>query len=104
MSIKLLPALHHILLYLVLKAGLFVCDCPLINLSLSFSCLICFSSPPVLWVNASARQVDLSFLSARNEYLLGVTAVINESESESVPQNGITFTYFKDSFVDQKCK
>lgn len=74
----------------------------------SFSCLICFtSSPDVLWVDPPAQQVDLSFLSdANNEYFLQVTAVIGENKSESVPHEGIIFSYFKDSPgpATQKCK
>lgn len=65
----------------------------------------CFYSSRVLSVDPPAQQVDLSFLSdPNNEFFLQVTAVIGEDESEFVPHDGITFSYFKDSLVKQKCK
>lgn len=71
-----------------------------------FSRLVCFSSnPTVLWVDSPRLQADVSFLSdPNNDYFLQVTAVVGQNESQSVPEDGVTFSYFKDSMVNQKCK
>ncbi|XP_028458983.1 interferon gamma receptor 1-like isoform X2 [Perca flavescens] len=66
-------------------------------------------APNVVWVDPPAeppaeQQVDLSFLSdPSNEYLVTVTAVMGQNESISAPQDGIIFSYFKDSTEGLKC-
>ncbi|XP_042357863.1 interferon gamma receptor 1-like [Plectropomus leopardus] len=61
--------------------------------------------PQVLWVDPPAPlQADVSFLSdPSNEYQLMVTAVVANNESEPAPEEGIIFSYFKDSQAYQKC-
>nr|XP_033469345.1 interferon gamma receptor 1-like [Epinephelus lanceolatus] len=61
--------------------------------------------PNEVWVEPPAPlQADVSFLSdPSNDYFLTVTAVIGQNESDSAPEDGITFTYFKDSPVKNKC-
>ncbi|GAA6231610.1 interferon gamma receptor 1-like precursor [Lates japonicus] len=57
-----------------------------------------------LWVDPPALQVNLSFLSdPSNEYSLQLIAVIGEEESEPTPTDGISFSYFMNSPVSQKC-
>ncbi|XP_061693176.1 interferon gamma receptor 1-like [Syngnathoides biaculeatus] len=57
-----------------------------------------------VWVELPDLQADLSFLSdQRNDYVLTVTAVLWEEESEAVPAEGISFSYFIDSPATQKC-
>ncbi|KAK2824480.1 hypothetical protein Q5P01_021655 [Channa striata] len=49
-------------------------------------------------------EMDLSFLNdPNNQYWLQLFAVIGQNESEAAPEDGISFSYFKDSLVDQKC-
>ncbi|XP_039995014.1 interferon gamma receptor 1-like isoform X2 [Xiphias gladius] len=56
------------------------------------------------WLHPTALQSDVSVLSdPDNSYLIYVTAVIGQNESESAPPDGITFSYFKDSPASQKC-
>uniref|UniRef100_A0A672JJB0 Uncharacterized protein n=1 Tax=Salarias fasciatus TaxID=181472 RepID=A0A672JJB0_SALFA len=59
----------------------------------------------VSWVEAPAREADLSFLSDPSEaYFLTVTAVDGDQESDPSPsEDGITFSYFKDADVNHIC-
>nr|NP_001348130.1 interferon gamma receptor 1-like precursor [Monopterus albus] len=60
--------------------------------------------PSELWVDPPALQADVSFLSkSDNDYYLEVFAVVGKNESEPSPQDGISFSYFKDSLSAQKC-
>lgn len=62
-------------------------------------------SPDVLWVSPPAElQANVSFLSdPDNDYYIAVTAVIGQNESHEAPHDGISFSYFKDAPVVQKC-
>ncbi|XP_056291835.1 interferon gamma receptor 1-like [Pseudoliparis swirei] len=59
--------------------------------------------PDEIWVNSSAQlQADVSFLSdPQNAYYLEVTAVIGRNES--APEEGLSFSYFKDSPANHIC-
>lgn len=89
----------------MIPSGLFVHPFFRTNLKVS-QCLINLSSlPDEIWVKPPVQEADVSFLSdPNNEYFLQVTAVIGDNNSEPVPPDGITFSYFKDSPVNQKCK
>lgn len=57
-----------------------------------------------LWVDPPTLQADVSFLSdPSDDYLLTVTAVNGLEESETVPTEGIIFSYFQDSQAKKKC-
>ncbi|XP_062256481.1 interferon gamma receptor 1-like [Platichthys flesus] len=59
-------------------------------------------SPSVLWVNSSALSANLSEFSDPNiDYLVLVTAVIGQNES--VSSKDLTYSYYMDSIVSQKC-
>lgn len=71
---------------------------------LQFKVIIGFISipPKTLWVNPPSLQADLSFLTDPNEdYYVSVTAVVEGTESAS--PKGISFSYYEDSPVSQKC-
>ncbi|KAI4812676.1 hypothetical protein KUCAC02_024044 [Chaenocephalus aceratus] len=60
--------------------------------------------PKESWVEPPAKQADVSFLSdPRDEYLISVTAVIGQNESNSAPPESIEFSYFQDSISERKC-
>ncbi|XP_076599120.1 growth/differentiation factor 10b [Chaetodon auriga] len=60
--------------------------------------------PSQLWVNSPNLQADVSFLSdPKDDYYLTVTAVIGQNESDPAPLDGISFSYFMNSQVHQKC-
>ncbi|KAM6922532.1 growth/differentiation factor 10b [Lycodopsis pacificus] len=61
--------------------------------------------PQEIWVNQTAPlQLDVSSLSdPKSEYMLDVTAVIGQNESDFAPPDGITFSYFKDSQASKTC-
>ncbi|KAK9541356.1 hypothetical protein VZT92_001408 [Zoarces viviparus] len=61
--------------------------------------------PREIWVNQTAPlQLDVSSLSdPKSAYLLDVTAVIGQNESDFAPSDGITFSYFKDSPASRIC-
>ncbi|XP_054455954.1 interferon gamma receptor 1-like [Anoplopoma fimbria] len=62
------------------------------------------SYPKEIWVNSSARQADVSFLSDyNNAYLLHIFAVNGQNESVRAPPDGIIFTYFWDNPLGRKC-
>ncbi|XP_054655566.1 interferon gamma receptor 1-like isoform X2 [Dunckerocampus dactyliophorus] len=57
-----------------------------------------------LWVDPPELQADVSFLSdPRNDYLLTVTAVLGENQSDPAPADGIVFSYYMDSPATQRC-
>lgn len=58
-----------------------------------------------LLVEKPPLQADVSFLSDPDEsFLLHVRAVTQFNESDVSPPDGITFSYFHGSLVNQKCK
>ncbi|XP_029305484.1 growth/differentiation factor 10b [Cottoperca gobio] len=61
--------------------------------------------PNELWVDPPAKlEADVSFLSdPGSSYFLTVTAVIGQNVSHAVPDQGIIFSYFKDSQANQRC-
>ncbi|XP_075931853.1 growth/differentiation factor 10b [Anarhichas minor] len=61
--------------------------------------------PQEIWVKPPAPlQLDVSSLSdPKSEYLLEVTAVIGQNESDVAPSEGIEFSYFKYSLVTKIC-
>lgn len=60
--------------------------------------------PVVLWVDPPALQVDVPIHSDPTySYLLAVTAVNGQNESEAAPPEGITFSYFSDAQVTLTC-
>ncbi|XP_034093815.1 interferon gamma receptor 1-like [Gymnodraco acuticeps] len=62
------------------------------------------SPPSESWVEPPAKQADVSFLSdPRNEYIISVTAVIGQNESNSAPPDSIEFSYFQDALSERKC-
>ena len=62
--------------------------------------------PPPLLVEPPNVFGDLSSLrDPSNEYLVSVTAVGETESSESVPEEGLSFSYYKDAVdVDTICK
>nr|XP_057915109.1 interferon gamma receptor 1-like [Doryrhamphus excisus] len=57
-----------------------------------------------LWVEPPNLQADVSFLSdPSNDYLLTVTAVLGEDQSDPAPADGIIFSYYMDSPATQRC-
>ncbi|XP_028325280.1 growth/differentiation factor 10b [Gouania willdenowi] len=56
------------------------------------------------WVNATAREADVSFLSDTIEqYRITVKAVMGTNESDPSPARGLTFSYNKVAPVDYTC-
>ncbi|XP_041644697.1 interferon gamma receptor 1-like [Cheilinus undulatus] len=75
---------------------------PGLKFNISIGCIQ--KCPTNLLVDPPALQADLSFLSHPNDdYLVSVSALIGEDESEKAPPEGIEFSYFMDSPVPQKC-
>lgn len=62
-----------------------------------------FRNPPRT-LKTPALQADLSFLSDPNDsYYVTVAAVVNGSESEPAPEDGITFSYYHENPLGIKC-
>lgn len=60
--------------------------------------------PNERWVEPPAKQADVSFLSdPSDEYIISVTAVIGQNESNSAPPDAIEFSYFQDALSERKC-
>lgn len=60
--------------------------------------------PVKLWVDPPAQSIDLSnFSDPEKDYYVTLSAVNGSDESIEVPEDGIIYSYFKDSPAAQKC-
>ncbi|NP_001347763.1 interferon gamma receptor 1 precursor [Takifugu rubripes] len=57
-----------------------------------------------MWVDPPALQANISLnIDPSDDNMLSVIAVVGQNESEPAPDNGITFSYSRESLVQQKC-
>lgn len=58
-----------------------------------------------IWVDPPALHANISLtVDPSDDNMLSVVAVVGQNESEPAPDNGITFSYSRESLVQQKCK
>lgn len=63
------------------------------------------SPPENMWVDPPDLHANISLgTHPSDDIMLSVTAVVGQNESDPAPADGITFSYFGDSLVEQKCE
>lgn len=58
-----------------------------------------------MWVDPPALHANISLpIDPSDDNMLSVVAVVGLNESEPAPEKGLTFSYSKESLVQQKCE
>lgn len=58
-----------------------------------------------MWVDPPNLHADFSHITdPEDESMVSVTAVVGHTESDAAPSGGITFSYYKETLLQQKCE